>query len=64
MKEMLQFKPFCWHSGLFDKCMLLLQKMLMIVLNIQAQYTNKRNLSIGPFTGWEKLHKHDNHKCA
>ena len=34
MKEMLQFKPFCWHSGLFDKCMLLLQKMLMIFLNI------------------------------
>ena len=34
MKEMLQFKPFCWHSGLFDKCVLLLQKMLMIVLNI------------------------------
>ena len=34
MKEMLQFKPFCWHSGLFDKCVLSLQKMLMIVLNI------------------------------
>ena len=34
MKEMLQFKPFCWHSGLFDKCMLSLQKILMIVLNI------------------------------
>ena len=26
MKEMLQFKPFCWHSGLFDKCVLSLQK--------------------------------------
>ena len=26
MKEMLQFKPFCWHSGLFDKCVLPLQK--------------------------------------
>ena len=34
IKEMLQFKPFCWHSGLFDKCVLTLQKMLMIVLNI------------------------------
>ena len=34
MKEMLQFKPFCWHSGLFDKCVLPLQKMLKIVLNI------------------------------
>ena len=34
MKEMLQFKPFGWHSGLFDKCVLPLQKMLMIVLNI------------------------------
>ena len=34
MKEMLQFKPFCCHSGLFDKCVLPLQKMLMIVLNI------------------------------
>ena len=34
MKEMLQFKPFCWHSGLFDKCVFLLQKMLMIVLTI------------------------------
>ena len=34
MKEMLQFKPFCWHSGLFDKCVLSLQKVLMIVLNI------------------------------
>ena len=34
MKEMLQFKPFCWHSGLFDKCVFSLQKMLMIVLNI------------------------------
>ena len=34
MKEILQFKPFCWHSGLFDKCVLSLQKMLMIVLNI------------------------------
>ena len=34
MKETLQFKPFCWHSGLFDKCVLPLQKMLMIVLNI------------------------------
>ena len=34
MKEMLQFKPFCWHSGLFDKCVLSLQKMLLIVLNI------------------------------
>ena len=34
MKEMLQFKSFGWHSGLFDKCMLLLQKMIMIVLNI------------------------------
>ena len=22
MKEMLQFKPFGWHSGLFDKCVL------------------------------------------
>ena len=28
---MLQFKPFCWHSGLFDECVLSLQKMLMIV---------------------------------
>ena len=28
MKEMLQFKPFCWHSGLFDKHVLPLQKML------------------------------------
>ena len=26
MKEMLQFKPFCWHSGLFDKCVLSLQE--------------------------------------
>ena len=26
MKEMLQFKPFCWHSGLFDKCVLPLQE--------------------------------------
>ena len=34
MKEMLPFKPFCWHSGLFDKCVFSLQKMLMIVLNI------------------------------
>ena len=34
MREMLQFKPFCWHSGLFDKCVFSLQKMLMIVLNI------------------------------
>ena len=34
MKEMLQFNPFCWHSGLFDKCVLPLQKMLMIILNI------------------------------
>ena len=34
MKEMLPFKPFCWHSGLFDKCVLPLQKMLMIALNI------------------------------
>ena len=25
MKEMLQFKPFCWHSGLFDKCVLIAQ---------------------------------------
>ena len=33
-KEMLQFKPFCWHSGLFGKYVLPLQKMLMIVLNI------------------------------
>ena len=30
MKEMLQFKPFCWHSGLFDKYVLSLHKMLMI----------------------------------
>ena len=34
MKEMLQFKPFCWHSGLFDKYVLSLHKMLMIILNI------------------------------
>ena len=34
MKEMLQFKPFCWHSGLFDKYVLPLHKMLMIVLDI------------------------------
>ena len=34
MKEMILFKPFHWHSGLFDKCVLSLQKMLMIVLNI------------------------------
>ena len=34
MKEMLQFKPFCWHSGLFDKYVLSLHKVLMIVLNI------------------------------
>ena len=34
MKEMLPFKPFSWHSGLFDKCVLSLHKMLMIVLNI------------------------------
>ena len=34
MKEMLQFKPFCWLSGLFDECVLPLQKMLMSVLNI------------------------------
>ena len=33
-KEMLQFKPFGWHSGLFDKCVLSLQKMLRVVLNI------------------------------
>ena len=26
MKERLQFKPFCWHSGLFDKCVLPLQE--------------------------------------
>ena len=25
-EKMLQFKPFCWHSGLFDKCLLSLQK--------------------------------------
>ena len=25
---------FCWYSGLFDKCVLSLHKMLMIVLNI------------------------------
>ena len=34
VKEMLQFKPFSWHSSLFDKCVLSLHKMLMIVLNI------------------------------
>ena len=34
IKEMLQFKPFGWHSGLFDKCVLPLQKMVKIVLNI------------------------------
>ena len=34
MKEMLPFKPFSWHSGLFDKSVLSLHKMLMIVLNI------------------------------
>ena len=34
MKEMLQFKPFCWHSGLFGICVLLLQRMLMTVLSI------------------------------
>ena len=34
MKEMLQFKPFRWHSGLFDKCVLSWHKMLLIVLNI------------------------------
>ena len=34
MKEMLPFKSFCCHSGLFDKCVLSLHKMLMIVLNI------------------------------
>ena len=34
MKEMLQFKPFCWHSGLCDKYVLSMQKMLLIVLNI------------------------------
>ena len=34
MKEMLQFKPFCWHSGLCDKYVLSSQKMLLIVLNI------------------------------
>ena len=28
MKEMLQYKPFCWHSGLLDKYVLSLQKML------------------------------------
>ena len=26
MKERLQFKPFCWHSGLFAKCVLPLQE--------------------------------------
>ena len=26
MKKMLQFKPFCWHCGLFDKCVLPLQE--------------------------------------
>ena len=26
MKEMLQFKPFCWHSGLFDKTCALIAK--------------------------------------
>ena len=25
-KEMIQFKPFCWHSGLFGKYVLPLQK--------------------------------------
>ena len=34
MKEMLQCKCFCWHSGLCDKYVLSLQKMLLIVLNI------------------------------
>ena len=34
MKEMLQFKPFCWHSGLCDKYVLSLQKTLLIVLGI------------------------------
>ena len=34
MKEMLQFKPFCWHSALCDKYVLSLQKMVLIVLNI------------------------------
>ena len=43
MKEMLQFKPFSWHSGLFDKRVLSLHKMFMIVLNILIQYANKRN---------------------
>ena len=27
-------QTFCWHSGLFDKCVISLHKMLMIVLNI------------------------------
>ena len=27
-------QTFCWHSGLFDKCVISLHKMLLIVLNI------------------------------
>ena len=52
MKEMLQFKPFCWHSGLFDKYVLSLHKMLIIVLNILSTVcSQKKLLNIGPFVG-------------
>ena len=37
VKEMLQFKPFGSHSGLFDKYVLSLHKMLMLVLNILSR---------------------------
>ena len=65
LKEMLQFKPFCWHSGLFDKCVLSLHKMLMSILNILSTVRwQKKLLSIGPSAGWEKPHKYYSHICA
>ena len=65
MKKMLQFKPFCWHSGLFDKCVFSLQKMLMIVLNILSTVRKqKKLLSIDPSAVWEKLHKYFSQKYA
>ena len=45
-------QTFCWHSGLFDKCVISLHKMLMIVLNIVSTVRlQKKLLSIGPSTG-------------
>ena len=51
MKEMLQFKPFCWDSGLCDIRALIAKNALDCSKHPKHSTLTKETTKVGPFTG-------------